>query len=83
MLAAGWLPRKAGVEMAYGFVMCGVRSTHNGLRSTYSGWSSTHNGLRSTYNAQNSTHSGAKQSILHYADKAPSPFALNIVQTYI
>lgn len=69
MLAAGWLPRKAGVEMAYGFVMCGVRSTHNGLRSTY--------------NAQNSTHSGAKQSILHYADKAPSPFALNIVQTYI
>ncbi len=26
-----------------GFVMCGVRSTHNGLRFTYSGWNSTHN----------------------------------------
>lgn len=56
--------------------MCGVRSTHNGLRSTYSGSNSTHNG-------PGSTHSDAKKSMLHHVGKAPFPFALNIVQTYI
>ena len=30
--------------------MCGVRSTHNGLRFTYSGWNSTHNDSRSAFN---------------------------------
>jgi hypothetical protein len=56
--------------------MCGVRSTHNG-------WNATHNGSRSTYNARYSTHSDAKKSMLHHVGKAPFPFALNIVQTYI
>lgn len=69
MLATGGLPRKAGVEMAYGFVMCGVRSTHDGMRSTY--------------NAQKSTHSGAKKIHTALCRQSPIPLRIDIFQTYI
>ena len=60
----------------WGFVMCGVRSTHNDLRSTYSGWT-PHITVRGPHIAALKNPCCITQAKLH------PPFALNIVQTYI